>query len=158
MPTIEGCKKLGGNRMENSNIEKLLLSKNPIQCQCKIKISSKNMADHSNNHIQEPKIKKRKPLRIDLTAETENEEQKLLRVLAILLNKTENKNEKEIKGDSVDGITDSIVSIADKLSELLECNFDTLDLPKTIIKSLKILKAITDIFKAKTKLEVFRHL
>ena len=90
--------------------------------------------------------------------EKESEKQKFLKVLAVLLDKTESESEKEIEGYSVDGIADSIVSVADKLSELLECNFDSLDLPKTIIKSLKILKAITAFFKAKATIEVFRNL
>ena len=90
--------------------------------------------------------------------EEESKEQKFLKVLAVLLDKTKSESEKEIQGDSVDGITDSTVSVAEKLSELLECSFDSLDLPKTIIKSLKILKAITTFSKAKTTIEVSRNL
>ena len=108
------------------------------------------MPDSQTLNSQESRIRKRKPLRIDLTVENDNKEQKFLKVLAILLDKTEKENENEIEGgDSVDGITDSIASIAGKLSELLECDFDNLSFPKTVIKALKILKVITNFFRNK---------
>ena len=117
------------------------------------------MSELSNTQSLEPKIKKRWAIRpdLDLEIEEKNEEQKFLKVLALLLKK-EGEEEEEIEGDSVDGITDSVISLAETLSELLECNFDTLDLPKTIIKSLKILKAITKFFKTKHTIEVFKNL
>ena len=99
----------------------------------------------------EPKLKKRKPLRSTECEKNknENEEIKFLEVLSVLLNKNENENEKDIDGDAVDGITDSILSIAQRLPELLECDFDNLELQRKVITVLRKLKAITDFFNVK---------
>ena len=106
-----------------------------------------------NPSLGEPKLKKRKALRPELEEKNENEELKFLEILSALLNKNENNNENETDNDAVDGLTDSILSIAERLMELLECDFESLDFPKKVIKVLKKLKAITDFFNLKKKLE-----
>ena len=90
----------------------------------------------------EPKIKKRKPLRENENISKENEELKFLEILAIIIDKNENNNENETENDSVDGITSSILTIAESLTELLECDFESLNFPKKVINVLKKLKAI----------------
>ena len=109
-----------------------------------------------NCKSKEPKIKKRKPLRLTEIENDKNEEVKFLEILAALLNK--NEIEKETESDAVDGITDSILSIAEKLTELLECDFDSLGFPRTVIKVLKKLKAIIDFFSAKKTLSELKNL
>ena len=106
-----------------------------------------------NANEGEPKIKKRKPLRQNENINNENEELNFLEVLAIIIDKNENNNEKETENDSVDGITSSILTIAERLTELLECDFESLNFPKKVIKVLKKLKAIIDFFNVKKTLE-----
>ena len=106
-----------------------------------------------NCKSKEPKIKKRKPLRLTEIENDKNEEVKFLEILAaLLLDKNEIEKEKETESDAVDGITDSILSIAEKLTELLECDFDSFGFPRTVIKALKKLKVIIDFFSAKKTL------
>ena len=106
-----------------------------------------------NANEGEPKIKKRKPLRQNENINNENEELNFLEILAIIIDKNENNNEKETENDSVDGITSSILTIAERLTELLECDFESLNFPKKVIKVLKKLKAIIDFFNVKKTLE-----
>ena len=111
-----------------------------------------------NCKSKEQKIKKRKPLRLTEIENDKNEEVKFLEILAALLDKNEIEKEKETESDAVDGITDSILSRAEKLTELLECDFDSLGFPRTVIKVLKKLKAIIDFFSAKKTLSEFKNL
>ena len=110
-----------------------------------------------NANSEEPKIKKRKPLREIENIKTENEELKFLEILSILIDKNENNNENETDNDSVDGITSSTLSIAERLTELLECDFESLNFPRKVIKVLKKLKAITEFFNLKKTLEVLSN-
>ena len=106
-----------------------------------------------NANEGEPIIKKRKTLRENENANNENEELKLLEILAVIIEKNENNTESETENDSVDGITSSILTIAERLTELLECDFESLNFPKKVIKVLKKLKGIIDFFNAKKTLE-----
>ena len=73
----------------------------------------------------------------------------------MVLNK-EVEAEKAESGDAVDGITDVVLFTATKLSELLQCDINSLALPKILKKALKILKALTNFLKAKDTLEAFK--
>ena len=77
------------------------------------------MSLSANYKSEEPKIKKRKPLGVSKIENDKDEEIKFLEVLAVLLDKNEIEKENETESDAVDGITDSILSIAEKLTELL---------------------------------------
>ena len=112
------------------------------------------MSGVQNANLGESKIKKRKPLREIENVKTENEELKFLEILSVLIDKNDNNNENETDNDSVDGLTSSILSIAERLTELLECDFESLNFPRKVIKVLKKLKAITDFFNLKKTLEV----
>ena len=112
-----------------------------------------NMERVQNANEEEPKIKKRKPLRENENINKENEELKFLEILAVIIDKNENINESETENDSVDGITSSILTVAERLTELLECDFESLNFPKKVIKVLKKLKAIIDFFNVKKTLE-----
>ena len=101
----------------------------------------------------EPKIKKRKPLRENENIDKEKEELKFLEILAVIIDKNEIINESETENDSVDGITSSILTVAERLTEILECDFDSLNFPKKVIKVLKKLKAIIEFFNVKKTLE-----
>ena len=68
------------------------------------------------------------------------------------MDKNENDKENEADNDAVDGLTDLILSIAERLTELLECDFESLEFPRKVIKVLKKLKAITDFFNVKKTL------
>ena len=106
-----------------------------------------------NPNMEEPKLKKRKPLKASENINNENEELKFLQILAVIINKNENNNENEAENNSVDGITSSILTIAERLTEILECDFESLNFPKKVIKVLKKLKGIIDFFNAKKTLE-----
>ena len=112
-----------------------------------------NMSGVHNANKGEPIIKKRKQLRENENVNNENEELKFLEILAVIIDKKENNIESETKNDSVDGITSSILTIAEKLTEILECDFESLNFPKKVIKVLKKLKGIIDFFNAKKTLE-----
>ena len=110
------------------------------------------MSGVQNANFGEHKIKKRRALRPQESEKIENEEIKFLEILAVLLDKNENDKENEADNDAVDGLTDSILSIAERLTELLECDFESLEFPRKVIKVLKKLKAITDFFNVKKTL------
>ena len=112
------------------------------------------MSGVQNANLGEPKIKKRKVLRSIENEKIENEELKFLEILSGLLDKNENDNDNETDNEAVDGLTSSILSIAERLTELLECDFESLDFPRKVVKVLKKLKAITDFFNLKKTLEV----
>ena len=111
------------------------------------------MSGVHNANEGEPLIKKRKPLRENEIVNNENEELKFLEILAVIIDKKENNIESETENDSVDGITSSILTIAERLTEILECDFESLNFPKKVIKVLKKLKGIIDFFNAKKTLE-----
>ena len=106
-----------------------------------------------NANEGEPKIKKRKSLRENENIDKEKEELKFLEILAVIIDKNESINESETENDSVDGITSSILTVAERLTEILECDFDSLNFPKKVIKVLKKLKAIIEFFNVKKTLE-----
>ena len=112
-----------------------------------------NMSGVHNANEGEPIIKKRKQLRENESVNNENEELKFLEILAVIIDKKENNIESETENDSVDGITSSILSIAERLTEILECDFESLNFPEKVIKVLKKLKGIIDFFNAKKTLE-----
>ena len=112
-----------------------------------------NMERVQNANEGEPKIKKRKPLRENENIDKEKEELKFLEILAVIIDKNEIINESETENDSVDGITSSILTVAERLTEILECDFDSLNFPKKVIKVLKKLKAIIEFFNVKKTLE-----
>ena len=112
-----------------------------------------NMERVQNANEGEPKIKKRKPLRENGNIDKEKEELKFLEILAVIIDKNESINESETENDSVDGITSSILTVAERLTEILECDFDSLNFPKKVIKVLKKLKAIIEFFNVKKTLE-----
>ena len=114
------------------------------------------MSGVQNANLGEPKIIKKKVLRSIENEKIENEELKFLEILSGLLDKNENDNDNETDNDAVDGLTSSILSIAERLTELLECDFESLDFPRKVVKVLKKLKAITDFFNLKKTLEVLR--
>ena len=113
-----------------------------------------NMERVQNANEGEPKIKKRKPLRENENIDKEKEELKFLEILAVIIDKNESINESETENDSVDGITSSILTVAERLTEILECDFDSLNFPKKVIKVLKKLKAIIEFFNVKKTLEI----
>ena len=105
-----------------------------------------------------PKIKKRRPLRVEDPIEiSEDEAQNFLKMLSVLLLNNDVEAEKVESGDSVDGIGDVVVFTATRLSELLQRNINSLSLPKVLKKSLKILRALANFLKAKETLEAFRY-
>ena len=112
-----------------------------------------NMERVQNANEGEPKIKKRKPLRENENIDKEKEELKFLEILAVIIDKNESINESETENDSVDGITSSILTVAERLTEILECDFHSLNFPKKVIKVLKKLKAIIEFFNVKKTLE-----
>ena len=113
-----------------------------------------NMSGVHNANKGEPIIKKRKQLRENESVNNKNEELKFLEILAVIIDKKENNIESETENDSVDGITSSILSITERLTEILECDFESLNFPKKVIKVLKkLLKGIIDFFNAKKTLE-----
>ena len=113
-----------------------------------------NMSGVHNANEGEPIIKKRKQLRENESVNNKNEELKFLEILAVIIDKKENNIESETENDSVDGITSSILSITERLTEILECDFESLKFPKKVIKVLKkLLKGIIDFFNAKKTLE-----
>ena len=112
-----------------------------------------NMERVQNANEGEPKIKKRKPLRENENTDKEKEELKFLEILAVIIDKNESINESETENDSVDSITSSILTVAERLTEILECDFDSLNFPKKVIKVLKKLKAIIEFFNVKKTLE-----
>ena len=112
-----------------------------------------NMERVQNANEGESKIKKRKPLRENENIDKEKEELKFLEILAVIIDKNESINESETENDSVDGITSSILTVAERLTEILECDFDSLNFPKKVIKVLKKLKAIIEFFNVKKTLE-----
>ena len=73
--------------------------------------------------------------------------------MTVIIDKNENNSESETENDSVDGITSSISTIAERLTELLGCDFESLNFPKKVIKVLKKLKAIIDFFNVKKTLD-----
>ena len=112
-----------------------------------------NMSGVHNGNKEEPIIKRRKPLRENKNVNNENEELKFLEILAVIIDKKENNIESETENDSVNGITSSILTIAGRLTEILECDFESLNFPKKVIKVLKMLKGIINFFNAKKALE-----
>ena len=86
----------------------------------------------------------------------EDDAQNFLKILSVLLLNNEVEAEKEETGDSVDGITDVVVFTATRLSELLQCDINSLALPRVLKKSLKLLKAVANFLKSKDILEAFR--
>ena len=104
-----------------------------------------------------PRIKKRRPLRVEDSLEiSEDEAQNFLKTLSVLLLNDEVEAEKVESGDSVDGIGDAVVFTATRLSELLQCDTNSLSLPEVLKTSLKILRALANFLKAKETLEAFR--
>ena len=97
-----------------------------------------------------PRIKKRRPLRVEDSLEiSEDEAQNFLKILSVLLLNDKVEAEKVESGDSVDGIGDVVVSTATRLSELLQCDMNSLSLPKALKKSLKLLKAVAKFLKSR---------
>ena len=86
----------------------------------------------------------------------EDDAQNFLKILSVLLLNNEVEAETEETGDSVDGITDVVVFTATRLSELLQCDINSLALPRVLKKSLKLLKAVANFLKSKDILEAFR--
>ena len=104
-----------------------------------------------------PIIKIRRPLRLEESIEiNEDEAQNFLKILSLLLLNKEVEAEKTETGDSVDGITDTVVFAAERLSKLLQCDINSLSLPKILKKSLKLLKAVANFLKLKDILEAFK--
>ena len=112
-----------------------------------------NMSGVHNGNKEEPIIKKRKPLRENKNVNNENEELKFLEILAVIIDKKENNIESETENNSVNGITSSILTIAGRLTEILECDFESLNFPKKVKKVLKMLKGIINFLNAKKTLE-----
>ena len=106
---------------------------------------------------QGPKLEKRRPLRLEVSQEiSEDEAQNFLKIPSVLLLNNEVEGKKEETGDSIDGITDVVVFTATRLSELLQCDINSLSLPKVLKISLKLLKAVANFLKSKDILEAFR--
>ena len=103
------------------------------------------------------KLRKRRALTAEDTVEiSEDEAQNFLRILSVLILNKEVEAEKEETGDAVDGTTDVVLFTVTKLSELLQCNMNSLALPKILKKALKILKALSNFLKAKDTLKAFK--
>ena len=104
-----------------------------------------------------PIIKIRRPLPLEESIEiNEDEAQNFLKVISLLLLNKEVEAEKTETGDSVDGITDTFVFAAERLSKLLQCDINSLSQPKILKKSLKLLKAVANFLKSKDILEAFK--
>ena len=104
-----------------------------------------------------PIIKKRRPSRLEEPIElNEDEAQNFLKILSLLLLNKEVEVEKNETGDSVDGITGTVVFAAERLSELLQCDINSLSLPKILKNYLKLLKAVANFLKLKDILEAFK--
>ena len=81
-----------------------------------------------------------------------------LKTFSTLINKDPNELDKsaETAQDSEDGAIDIIIFAASRLSKLLQCDIDSLRLPKLLKKSLKILRAFVDFIKAKKTIETIQ--
>ena len=103
------------------------------------------------------KPRKRRVLTTEDSIEiSEEEAQKFLKILSVLLLNKDVETEKEESGDVVEGITNVVLFTATKLSELLQCDIDSLGLPKVLKKVLNILKALSNFLKAKDTLDAFK--
>ena len=100
-------------------------------------------------------VKRRALRKEDIIEISEDKAQNFLKILSVLLLNKENENENEETVDNVDGIGDVINFTATKISELLQCDVDSLKLPNILKKSLKILKAFANFLKAKDNLSAF---
>ena len=78
---------------------------------------------------------------------TDKEVENFLKILGILVEKEVIELEAYEKTDSEDGKFDIVATIAKKISQLLEGDIDSLNLPKAIIKTLKTLKALVGLIK-----------
>ena len=88
---------------------------------------------------------------------TQEEVGNFLKIFSKLIN-LEDPNESPEEGkDSKDGVADVVLFAVGRLSELLQCDIDSLKLPKVFKKTLKILKGFIDFLNAKRILESFQH-
>ena len=84
---------------------------------------------------------KRRALRKDDIIEiSEDEAESFLKILPVLLLNKENENENEETVDNVDEIGDVVNFTATKISELLQCDIDSLKLPNILKNQSKFLK------------------
>ena len=100
-------------------------------------------------------LKRRALRKEDIIEISEDEAQNFLKILSVLLLNKENESENEEATDKVDGIGIVVTFTATKISELLQCDIESLQLPNILKKSLKILRALVDFLKAKETLSAF---
>ena len=100
-------------------------------------------------------LKRRALRKEDIIEISEDEAQNFLKILSVLLLNKENESENEETMDKVDGIGDVVTFTATKISELLQCDIDSLQLSNILKKSLKILRALANFLKAKETLSAF---
>ena len=100
-------------------------------------------------------LKRRALRKEDIIEISEDEAQNFLKILSVLLLNKENESENEDTMDKVDGIGDVVTFTATKISELLQCDIDSLQLSNILKKSLKILRALANFLKAKETLSAF---
>ena len=97
--------------------------------------------------IEKAKKRQLEDLKEDYTDYINDREiERFLKIFSIII--AEEGPEEEPK-DSEDGAIDIILTIANKISQLLEGDIGSLKLPKLLSKSLKTLKAIVGLLKVK---------
>ena len=101
------------------------------------------------------KGKKRFLTEEDISQFNDQEVEHFLKIFSTLINKDSNALDKsaDTAQDSKDGAIDIIIFAASRLSKLLQCDIDSLKLPKLVKKLLKILSAFVDFIKAKKTIE-----
>ena len=77
----------------------------------------------------------------------DREIERFLKIFSVTVQEPENDLSNEEALDNEDGTIDIIITVAKKISQLLEGDIDSLKFPKVIIKFLKTLRAIVGLVK-----------
>ena len=80
---------------------------------------------------------------------SDREIERFLNIFSMIIEEEEAEISQVEPKDSEDGAIDIVLTVAKKISQLLEGDIDSLKLPKIITKSLKTLKAIVGLLKLK---------
>ena len=87
-----------------------------------------------------------------------NEEiERFLKIFSIKIDQEENALAESKADNSEDGVIDIILIIATKIKGLLEGDIDSLNLPKVLSKSLKMLKVLVSLFKLRDAKNKNKH-
>ena len=112
------------------------------------------MSEKGSNNPKKLKLdveKARKGLLKDLNESyiSDREIERFLNIFSMIIEEEEAEISQVEPKDSEDGAIDIVLTVAKKISQLLEGDIDSLKLPKIITKSLKTLKAIVGLLKLK---------